>query len=77
MCIRAYVRVVSARASTEMDVLASFVLQVKGVMFYRYSVCGASMGDCVRLVRQPCNRHDANCIDVVLAHIRSAMWRQR
>ena len=30
---------------TAMGVLSSFIFQVKGVMFYSYSVCGASMGD--------------------------------
>ena len=52
-----------------MDVLASFVFQV---MFYRYSVCGASSGETVRLVKQPYNRQDANCINVVLEWARSS-----
>ena len=55
-----------------MDVLSSFVFQVKGVMFYSYSVCGASMGDSVRLVRKPYDRRDVNCIDVVLDRAHSS-----
>ena len=51
---------------SDMEVLASFVFKVKGVMFYKYGVCGASMGERVRLVRRPYDRHDVNCVDVVL-----------
>ena len=29
------------------------------------------MGDSVRLVRQPCNDHDANCINVALDRARA------
>ena len=51
-------------ASTESVVLASFVAQVKGVMFYDLSVSGAGWGDRVCLKRAPYNPHDSNCIDV-------------
>ena len=51
---------------SDMEVLASFVFKVKGIMFYKYGVCGASMGERVRLVRRPYDRHDVNCVDVVL-----------
>ena len=55
-----------------MDVLSSFVFQVKGVMYYSYSVCGARLGDNVTLVRQPYDRHDTNCIDVVFDRARAS-----
>ena len=48
-------------------VLASFVAQVRGVMFYEFQMCGAALGDRVVLVRRPDDRHDANCLEVRLA----------
>ena len=45
-------------------VLASLVVQVRGVMFYSYDVSGACWGDAVYLVRRPDDRYDVNCLDV-------------
>ena len=51
-------------ASFDSAVLASFVAQVRGIMFYDLAVSGASWGDSVHLVRAPYNRYDSNCLDV-------------
>ena len=53
--------------SLQSVVLASFVVQVRGVMFYELHTCGAALGDRVILVRRPDDRHDANCVEVRLA----------
>ena len=52
---------VMAPASLYSVVLASFVAQVKGVMFYDLSVSGAGWGDGVYLVRAPYNPYDCIC----------------
>ena len=55
---------VSVMASFDSAVLASFVAQVRGIMFYDLAVSGAGWGDSVHLVRAPYNRYDSNCLDV-------------
>lgn len=45
-------------------VLASFIAQVRGVMFYGLQVHGARLGEWVVLVRRPDNPYDNNCLDV-------------
>ena len=47
-------------------VLAVFVAQTRGVMFYDLQVSGACYGDQVALVRQPLDRFDVNYVNVVL-----------
>lgn len=54
-------------------VLASFVAQVKGVMFYDLSISGAGWEDSVYLVRAPYNPYDRNCLDVRCARGRPYM----
>ena len=51
-------------ASLDGVVLASFVAQVRAVMFYDFAASGAGWGDGVYLVRRPYDRYDSNCIDV-------------
>ena len=57
-------RAVGVMASLHSVILASFVAQVKSVMFYDLSVSGAGRGDSVYLVRAPYNPYDCNCLDV-------------
>ena len=44
--------------------LASFVSQIKGVMFYSFYSCGACVGERVSLLRRPDNPYNSNCLDV-------------
>ena len=53
----------AAPASLYSVALASFVAQVKSVMFYDLSVSGSGWGDGVYLVRAPYNPCDYNCLD--------------
>ena len=64
---RASLRVLSEAwmmAECESVVLASFVTQVRGVMFYSLQVHGARLAEQVVLVRRPDNPYDNNCLDV-------------
>ena len=60
-------------ASSTARELASLVAQVRGVKFYDLQMCGACYGDQVHLVRQPLDRYDANCIDVIMMHGRLSL----
>ena len=51
-------------AECESVVLASFVAQVRGVMFYGLQVHGARLAERVVLVRRPDNPYDNNCLDM-------------
>ena len=51
-------------AECEYIVLASFVAQVRGVMFHGLQVHGARLAERVVLVRRPDNPYDNNCLDV-------------
>ena len=53
-------------AESRQVVLASFVAQVRGVMFYGLHTYGARQGERVVLVRNPNNPYDNNCVDVRL-----------
>ena len=50
--------------------LASFVAQVRGVMFYGLQLYGARQGEHVVLVRRPNNPYDSNCLEVRLVRSR-------
>ena len=49
-------------------ILASFVAQVRGVMFYGLQVHGARLAERVVLVRRPDNPYDNNYLDVRVAY---------
>ena len=51
-------------AECECIVLASFVAQVRGVMFYGLQVHGARLAERVVLVRRSDNLYDNNCLEV-------------
>ena len=55
-------------AECESVVLAFFVAQVRGVMFYGLQVHGARLAERVVLVRRPDNPYDNNYLDVRVAY---------
>ena len=68
--LRASLRVSSQTwmAECESVVLASFVAQVRGVMFYGLQVYRARLAERVVLVRRPDNPYDNNYLDVRVAY---------
>ena len=65
---------VGVMASLHSVVLASFIAQVKSVMFYDFFVSGAGWGDSVYLVHAPYNPYDCNCLDVRCARADPTRW---
>ena len=55
----------AARSRNELVVLASFLSQVRGVMFNEYALSGVGVGGYVRLIRKPDCVFDGNCIEVM------------
>ena len=55
-------------AECESVVLASFVAQVRGVIFYGLQVHGARLAERVVLVRRPDSPYDNNYLDVRVAY---------
>ena len=51
-------------AECESVVLASFVAQVRGVIFYGLQGYGARLAERVVLIRRPDNPYDNTCLDV-------------
>ena len=65
-CAR-YSSTIKVMAEYESVVLASFVAQCRGLMFYELQVCRATRGDRVFFVRRPDDRHNANSLEVRIA----------
>ena len=66
---------VSEMASVQDLELASFVAQVKGVMFYDLSTSGAVLGDAIHLIREPSNPNDVNSIAVMFTRGNRTSWK--
>ena len=63
------------------SLLAFFSCQVRGIKFYDLSYVGAGVGDQVFLVREACNLHDLNCVQVLYVGVveaaRWATWQRK